>query len=253
MDPKPWHKKSIERKDLIIIGFFGFLIYGVTLVAEKLTITSYYPSPYGVYKELHSTGNTLLATQSGSNVGIGTTSPSSGYALDVNGNLTATGIIETPNLDLYPNSPTPEEGRIDYDSGTKKPYYHDGTNWTAFDAPITMSNIYLPDVVACQDPVSGPLTFTPTASGQILIMAQGRMTGPCGNNAGCYGRILRLWAPTEAARIDTTLCCGWQPYTIITPVPINVTANTPYNISVSLAGSYYSQLIENKTLILFFP
>ena len=51
--------------------------------AEDLTISTYYPSPRGVYQELRTTNNTYLATQAG-NVGIGTTAP--GAKLDVTGN-----------------------------------------------------------------------------------------------------------------------------------------------------------------------
>ncbi len=41
---------------------------------ESITITTYYPSPYGVYKELTTTSNAYLAT-TGGYVGIGTTVP----------------------------------------------------------------------------------------------------------------------------------------------------------------------------------
>ncbi len=55
---------------------FIFLFATIPLFAqnEQLTITTYYPSPYGSYSELTTSGNTHLATASG-NVGIGTTSP----------------------------------------------------------------------------------------------------------------------------------------------------------------------------------
>ena len=58
--------------------FYAFLLailgVGVTLMAEEITLTTYYPAPYGAYEELSTTGKTCLATTSG-NVGIGTTSP----------------------------------------------------------------------------------------------------------------------------------------------------------------------------------
>jgi len=41
---------------------------------ETITITTYYPSPYGVYNELTTYSNTYLARTSGS-VGIGTINP----------------------------------------------------------------------------------------------------------------------------------------------------------------------------------
>ena len=52
--------------------------------AEEITLTTYYPSPRGVYQELRTTGTTVLATPDG-NVGIGTATPSE--KLEVNGGL----------------------------------------------------------------------------------------------------------------------------------------------------------------------
>ena len=52
--------------------------------AEEITLTTYYPSPRGVYQELRTTGTTVLATQDG-NVGVGTETP--GEKLEVNGGL----------------------------------------------------------------------------------------------------------------------------------------------------------------------
>ncbi|MBI4370623.1 MAG: hypothetical protein HY547_10395 [Elusimicrobia bacterium] len=43
------------------------------MFAEKVTVTSQYPSPLGVYKNLRVTENSYLAINSGSGVGIGTT------------------------------------------------------------------------------------------------------------------------------------------------------------------------------------
>jgi hypothetical protein len=59
----------------IIYLIFPLLFSCLTFVfAENITITTYYPSPYGSYNELTTTGNTYLATSSGY-VGIGTTNP----------------------------------------------------------------------------------------------------------------------------------------------------------------------------------
>jgi len=53
-------------------------------VAEDLSLTTYYPSPRGVYKELRTTGNALLSMNAGG-VGIGT-NPGM-YKLSVNGDV----------------------------------------------------------------------------------------------------------------------------------------------------------------------
>ncbi|HAZ09938.1 MAG TPA: hypothetical protein DCY56_02375 [Candidatus Omnitrophica bacterium] len=72
--------------------FYAFLLailgFGATLMAEDITLTTYYPAPYGAYDELTTTGDTYLATTSG-NVGIGTTAPGA-YKLDVIGTINAT-------------------------------------------------------------------------------------------------------------------------------------------------------------------
>src|SRR3989338_6133209 len=55
---------------------------------ETITITTYYPAPYGSYAELSTTGNTYLATEGG-RVGIGTMTPDA--KLEVNGQVKITG------------------------------------------------------------------------------------------------------------------------------------------------------------------
>ncbi|MFC1621547.1 hypothetical protein ACFL2G_04505 [Candidatus Omnitrophota bacterium] len=56
--------------------FFAVILFvvvclGISSIAEEITLTTYYPAPYGAYEELIVTGN----------VGVGTTSPQT--ALDV--------------------------------------------------------------------------------------------------------------------------------------------------------------------------
>lgn len=68
-----------------IIGFAAMLLFfGLSLsyAQEQLTITTYYPSPYGVYNELRTYRHTHLATESGFKVGIGTTTPDQKLQID---------------------------------------------------------------------------------------------------------------------------------------------------------------------------
>lgn len=72
--------------------FYAFLLallgFGVTLMAEDITLTTYYPAPYGAYDELTTAGNTYLATTSGKNAGIGlATTDTIQNKLDVEGSV----------------------------------------------------------------------------------------------------------------------------------------------------------------------
>jgi hypothetical protein len=65
----------MQKTRTILTALLFVLCLGVSGVAEEITLTTYYPAPYGAYKEFTTTEKTCLATSSG-NVGIGTTSPS---------------------------------------------------------------------------------------------------------------------------------------------------------------------------------
>jgi len=92
------------------LGLF-FIIALMPLPAsaqEQITITTYYPSPSGSYNELTTTGNTYLTTNSGSNVGIGTTGPAD--KLEVyNGNLKI-------NSSVNGGTATPSRGFLKFDN-----------------------------------------------------------------------------------------------------------------------------------------
>src|SRR3989338_665541 len=81
--------------------FYAFLLailgFGATLMAEDITLTTYYPAPYGAYDELSTTGATNLATTSG-NVGIGTTS--GGAKFDVAGTIRAKDVFAAGGQNL---------------------------------------------------------------------------------------------------------------------------------------------------------
>lgn len=79
---------SLSLIFLLVAPFFA-------LADETLTITTYYPSPYGSYNELRTYSNTYLAISGGS-VGIGTTSP--GTKLEVAGDAKITGGLK-PDYD----------------------------------------------------------------------------------------------------------------------------------------------------------
>jgi len=91
-------------KPIHIIGiamFFILSLFSFVFSQESMTITTYYPSPYGSYNELTTTGNTYLATTSG-NVGIGTTTP--GQKLEVNGRIRMDLWSADGNIVVYKNA-----------------------------------------------------------------------------------------------------------------------------------------------------
>lgn len=74
-------RKSI-RLAVVSLFFLFSLIFSGQAADETLTITTYYPSPYGSYNELSTTGNTTLATTNSTYcVGIGTTGPTSKFQI----------------------------------------------------------------------------------------------------------------------------------------------------------------------------
>ena len=75
-----------------------FLCWPPFLAAETLTLTTYYPAPYGAYASILTTDKTLLARDKG-NVGIGIPNPAA--KLDVAGMIKSTyGSAEGASLSL---------------------------------------------------------------------------------------------------------------------------------------------------------
>ena len=94
---------------------FAVLCASVSSIAEEtITLTTYYPAPYGAYEELTTTGNTYLATDSGS-VGIGTTNP--GGPLEVRRSSDGSGLFKIG-------------GNGDYMFGSGGTVFIESTNWT---------------------------------------------------------------------------------------------------------------------------
>ena len=94
-----------RRKAFLLLTFFFLCWHPRFLGSETMTLTTYYPAPYGGYASILTTGQTLLARDSG-RVGIGTASPT--QKLDVQG-----GNISTSG-ELLANSGS---GRIYYTAG----------------------------------------------------------------------------------------------------------------------------------------
>jgi hypothetical protein len=77
-----------RTRALLALSFLFLCWHPRPLDSETLTLTTYYPAPYGGYVSILTTGNTYLARDTG-NVGIGTATPA--VKLDINGNGWARG------------------------------------------------------------------------------------------------------------------------------------------------------------------
>lgn len=73
-----------RRGWMALLAFFFLCWHPGTIGSETLTLTTYYPAPYGGYVSLLTTNNTLLARDAGT-VGIRTGTPDAGYVLHING------------------------------------------------------------------------------------------------------------------------------------------------------------------------
>lgn len=77
---------KLGRRELVALAALALVaFYPGALSTEQITMTTYYPSPYGVYDQMRSQNNTFLSYASGA-VGIGTTSPAPNTKLHVAGN-----------------------------------------------------------------------------------------------------------------------------------------------------------------------
>ncbi|MBI3548356.1 MAG: hypothetical protein HY078_04805 [Elusimicrobia bacterium] len=130
-------KKKTRLKDTYIyIGFsrngikaaLVVLLLGagtVKLASESMTLTTYYPSPSGIYRLLTSTQRTILARDSG-NVGVGTNAP--GAKLDVAGDVNAEGALSIGQLASDPA--VAKNGMLYYNTTLKTFRGYQNGEWT---------------------------------------------------------------------------------------------------------------------------
>ncbi len=135
---------SFSRKSVLPLFVLGFLFWHPGFIgSESLTLTTYYPAPYGGYVSLLTTGQTLLA-RDGGNVGIGTPVPQqklhvTGGNAQVDGNVQANR-IKFPGVggnsgvagDYY--SIYQEAGGWSYPYPDLRIQYHTGISYDAYRA-----------------------------------------------------------------------------------------------------------------------
>ncbi len=100
-----------------------FLVLPTFIFAEEITITTYYPSPYGAYNELQSNKLSVGDINDDGQLSSADQPPANGQL------YTARSVI------LKPQSALPavdaREGELVYNSADKKLYYYDGSGWVA--------------------------------------------------------------------------------------------------------------------------
>ncbi|HVE14647.1 MAG TPA: hypothetical protein VNI01_14725 [Elusimicrobiota bacterium] len=117
-----------------VLGLAGLLLIGgaVAAMSDTMTLTTYFPSPAGIYQKLISVGDTFLA-RDGGKVGVGTTAPKA--VLEVNGDLRVGGTTAS--------CAAQNEGDMRYNLTTKKMEFCNATAWTNigtadFGAPVPL-------------------------------------------------------------------------------------------------------------------
>ncbi|PKM96692.1 MAG: hypothetical protein CVU79_12195 [Elusimicrobia bacterium HGW-Elusimicrobia-3] len=128
---------SFTRRTAVLLLSLFFLCWHPGFIgSETLTLTTYYPAPYGGYVSILTTGRTLLARDTGT-VGIGTNNPLNTVKLDINGNTRSTGQIQWGNSR---GTLTTDQGGSMELGGTGTPYIDFSQNsWQDFSARIMLS------------------------------------------------------------------------------------------------------------------
>jgi len=108
-------------KKLLILSVL--FLFPVILFAEDLTITTYYPSPAGVYNELQTNKLSVGDTDGSGSLNSSDLPPANGQI------YAARGVIFKPQSSLPSSGVT--KGELVYNNSDNKFYYYDGTSWQA--------------------------------------------------------------------------------------------------------------------------
>ncbi|MBI3300348.1 MAG: hypothetical protein HYZ75_19450 [Elusimicrobia bacterium] len=83
----------VGRREAAVMTALALVLFMPgALSTEQLTMTTYYPSPYGVYDQMRSVNSSFLAYGSGT-LGVGTASPTSSNKLEVVGRTSLNGEV----------------------------------------------------------------------------------------------------------------------------------------------------------------
>ncbi len=98
----------MRNKIVLTVFFFIASLFSRPVLADDVKITTYYPSPYGSYTNLESTGDTYLATEDGG-VGISTKTLTSTAKLEVKGYVR----LKDPSLPVSVGNVLVDRGLVD--------------------------------------------------------------------------------------------------------------------------------------------
>src|SRR5262249_53525718 len=112
-------------------GLIGLLIAlgAAELSSESVTLSTYYPAPSGIYRNIIATNDTLLARDSGG-VGIGTRAGSMDPSAALQVDSTSRGFLP-PRMNAAGRNgiPSPAEGLVVYDTDAHGLRYYNGGRW----------------------------------------------------------------------------------------------------------------------------
>jgi hypothetical protein len=161
------------------------LLCSTAAFAGKVELTTYYPAPYGEYKELKSTENANFATSSG-NVGIGTTTPAN--KLDVEGGVAvgaaysgtsgapSNGMIIQGDVGIGTTAP---ENKLDVEGGVAFGAAYSGTSTAPSNGAIIQGSVGIGTAAPEGSlDVNGAIFFGP-GRGKLYSANPGSLTTGC--------------------------------------------------------------------------
>ncbi len=127
----------LRKVSCLVVGA-GLLVWLLSLVCfsqtEQITITTYYPSPFGVYNELQSNKMAVGDTNGDGNLTSADLPPANGQL------YTARSVIFKPQLSLPILNV--REGEMVYNNSDNKVYYYNGSAWVAQGSGTVCYTVY---------------------------------------------------------------------------------------------------------------
>ena len=117
----------MKKLKFIFIFIFGFL--NLSFAEESITITTYYPSPYGSYNELQSNKLAVGDTNSDGQLTFADLPPANGQI------YVARSVIYKPQSFL--SAADVRKGEVMYDNTTDSLRYYNGSSWQAMGGGIS--------------------------------------------------------------------------------------------------------------------